>query len=146
MLRLAITEELEKKSGRRWHVQPLNTTRVEQSEHSLGSLSFSNHAHFKFLTDHTIALGHHTRKKFCPDDEWRTSCPGRENKFLSSCRVYMSLNIAEKWCLAKLTHPSQSGTGWRRQVQQNSQVWKKLVPCYCQSHELFEVLKTTLNP
>lgn len=31
------------------------------------------HAHFKFLTNHAIIVGHHARKIFCPDVS-RTSC------------------------------------------------------------------------
>lgn len=39
-----------------------------------------SHAHLKFLANHTIVVGHHTRKKFCPDDVSRTSCENSQTR------------------------------------------------------------------
>lgn len=107
-----------KECKHRWHLRLLNPTRVEQGDYSLGFTDATdgrgtflisgfrpahiNHARFKFLTNHTIALRYHMRKCYakpmCQEHRlWRTATilkPGLKemhHSFLSSCGVCITL-------------------------------------------------------
>ncbi|MEQ2238423.1 hypothetical protein ILYODFUR_032942 [Ilyodon furcidens] len=59
-----------------------------------------NHLNLLFLTNHSIVVSHHTRKRFCPDNVSRTSSKnrtkpsGREDRCLCCCGAGSDLQAA----------------------------------------------------
>lgn len=123
----------QKRSERRWSVRPLDTTRGEQGK-CLGVLRGTylisecrpvHINHFKILTNHTIVLGYHTRKK----NDATLFCQPWERTFLGSCRVCIILSSVRVTIVKKLKQSTfcELRSGWKTWVFAR-RGWQSMLP------------------